>query len=50
LRQQGGNALLVDEQTLVHGFLRASPFVRRAREVRLATALTAGEALRRVDP
>jgi acetyl esterase len=50
LRQQGVPAVLVDEPTLVHGFLRASPFVRRAREVRLATARAAGEALRRLDP
>ncbi len=50
LRQQGVTAVLVDEPTLVHGFLRASPYVRRAREVRLATALAVGEALRRLDP
>jgi len=50
LHRQGVNAVLVDAPTLVHGFLRASPFVRRAREVRLATALAAAEALRRVDP
>jgi len=45
LRNQGVTAVLVDEPTLVHGFLRASPFVRRAREVRLATALAVGERL-----
>lgn len=50
LRQQGVDAVLVDEPTLVHGFLRASPFVRRARDVRLATALAAGQGLRRSDP
>ena len=50
LRQQGVTATLVDEPTLVHGFLRASPFVRRAREVRIATALAIGEALRGPGP
>ncbi len=50
LREQGVSAVLVDEPTLVHGFLRASPFVRRAREVRLAAARAAGEALRRAEP
>jgi acetyl esterase len=50
IRAQQGTALLVDEPTLVHGFLRASPFVRRAREVCLAAALAAGEALRRAPP
>ena len=50
LRNQGVTAVLVDEPTLVHGFLRASPFVRRAREVRLATALEIAQALHGVDP
>jgi acetyl esterase len=49
LRRQGVAAMLVDEPTLVHGFLRASPFVRRAREALVATALAAGQALRRLD-
>jgi len=46
LREEGVAASLVDEPSLVHGFLRASPFVRRAREVRQAAARAAGEALR----
>jgi acetyl esterase len=49
LRQQEVDAVLVDEPTLVHGFLRASPFVRRAREVRLAMALGAREVLRQLS-
>ena len=47
LRDDGVEASLVDEPSLVHGFLRASPFVRRAREVRQAAARDAGDALRR---
>jgi len=46
LREEGVTASLVDEPTLVHGFLRASPFVRRAREARQAAARAAGDALR----
>lgn len=49
LRKEDGATALVDEPTLVHGFLRASPFVRRAREVRHATGRGVGEALRRGD-
>jgi len=49
LRRQGVASMLVVEPTLVHGFLRASPFVRRAREALVATALAAGQALRRLD-
>jgi acetyl esterase len=47
LRDDGVEASLVDEPSLVHGFLRASPFVRRARDVRQAAARAAGDALRR---
>jgi acetyl esterase len=47
LRDDGEEASLVDEPSLVHGFLRASPFVGRAREVRRAAARAAGDALRR---
>jgi acetyl esterase len=47
LQRHGVDAVLVDEPTLVHGFLRASPFVRRAREALTAAALAAGKALRR---
>src|SRR4030095_11677936 len=43
LRDEGVEAKLVDESTLVHGFLRASPFVRRANEVRRAAARAVGE-------
>lgn len=46
LRKDDVAAVLVDEPTLVHGFLRASPFVRRANDVRRAVARAAGEALR----
>jgi acetyl esterase len=46
LRDDGVEAMLVDEPTLVHGFLRASPFVRRANDVRRAAARAVGEALR----
>ena len=49
LQRHGVAAVLVDEPTLVHGFLRASPFVRRAHEALVATALVAGKALRRLD-
>src|SRR5438128_844748 len=47
LRDDGVEASLVDEPTLVLAFLRASPFVRRAREARQAAARAAGDALRR---
>jgi len=47
LRDDGVEASLVDEPSLVHGFLRASPFVRRARDLRQAAARAAGDALRR---
>ena len=46
LREDGVAASLVDEATLVHGFLRASPFVRRARDARHAAARAVAEALR----
>jgi acetyl esterase len=46
LRSDGVAATLADEATLVHGFLRASPFVRRADEARRAAAQAVGEALR----
>jgi acetyl esterase len=46
LRNDGVRAVLVDEPTLVHGFLRASPFVARANEARRAAAIVAREALR----
>ena len=49
LREAGVAASLADESSLVHGFLRASPFVRRAREVRQAAARAAGEVLRSMD-
>ncbi len=49
LRQHEVAAALVDEPTLVHGFLRASPFVRRARDVQIAAAVAAGETLRGLD-
>ena len=47
LQRQGVATVLVDEPTLVHGFLRTSPFVQRARAARLAMAVGAGKALRR---
>ena len=46
LRSDGVAATLVDEPSMVHGFVRASPFVRRARELRQAAARAVGEALR----
>jgi acetyl esterase len=46
LRSDGVAATLADEATLVHGFLRASPFVRRADEARRAAAHALREALR----
>jgi acetyl esterase len=46
LQSDGVAARLVDEATLVHGFLRASPFVRRAEAARRAAAHAVGEALR----
>jgi acetyl esterase len=48
LREEGVAAVLVDEPTLVHGFLRAAPFARRAREVQQAVGRAVGEALRGV--
>ena len=47
LREEGVAASLADEPSLVHGFLRASPFVRRAREARQAAARVVADALRR---
>jgi len=46
LRKDDVTATLVDEPTLVHGFVRASPFVRRANEVMHAVSKSFGEALR----
>ena len=46
LRSEGVAATLVDEPAMVHGFVRASPFVRRAHDVRQAAARAVGEALR----
>ncbi len=46
LQRHGVASVVIDEPTLVHGFLRASPFVRRAREALVATAVGAGKALR----
>lgn len=48
LREEGVAAVLVDEPTLVHGFLRAAPFARRAREVQQAVGQAVGAALRGV--
>lgn len=47
LLDSAAHATLADEPALTHGFLRASPFVRRAREVTQAMARAAGDALKR---
>jgi len=49
LRSEAVAASLVDEPDLVHGFLRASPFVRRARDVLQAASVAAAGALHRID-
>ena len=49
LREEGVAVSLVDEPTLVHGFLRAAPFVRRARDVQQAVGRAVGAALRASD-
>jgi acetyl esterase len=46
LRQADVAAVLADEPTLPHGFLRAAPFSRRARAAQEAFGRAAGEALR----
>jgi len=46
LREAGVAAILVDEPTLTHGFLRASPFCGRARAAQLAFGKAVGSALR----
>jgi acetyl esterase len=46
LRNAAVPAVLVDEPTLAHGFLRAAPFSRRARAAQQAFGRAAGEALR----
>jgi acetyl esterase len=47
LREASVAATLVDEPTLTHGFLRATPYCRRARAVQEAFGSAVGEALRR---
>jgi len=47
LREAAVPATLVDEPALTHGFLRATPFCRRARAVQEAFGKAVGEALRR---
>ncbi len=46
LRAADVPAVLADEPTLVHGFLRMSPYARRAREAQRAMGTWVGEALR----
>jgi acetyl esterase len=47
MRRAGVPVSLVDEPTLTHGFLRAAPYVRRARAVQRALGRAAGAALHR---